>query len=802
VVNFATVCSGIEAPSVAWPEWNPVFFSEIEPFPCAVLKHHYPNVPNLGDMEKYKEWPDYDLTDGVICAGTPCQAFSVAGLRKGLDDPRGNLTLVFLGILERYKPKYFLWENVPGVISDKTGALKSFLDGVEELGYVIDIDIIDAQFNGVPQRRRRLFVCGHRISCLLNQKTISSGITVAQCLIECLRFALGVRLGRLSREQENLKLNGTKSIYLLKRRMKLFGMDLENQALLLQENLDALLPLLEAEQKESALENGRENIRSITDIKLLEQAKEEELQNTEESLRCLLGKSLIALRSFTTLTSGSEITESTIFMFAKTLLLIARLITQYTASSPTFWSAATSCLITLQEYMNYARSASSSLFTDVEWLQPWGDFVEQAEQTIKIIGNIGVENFGEILPVSSCLQRHSPPGRKAGKGTAADVAPSLTSSGRGVERTGESRGQDPVIAHTTGNGYWQEGFGTLRAREQDSHENVIALHGTQDPCISDVAFAQGRNSGQENVIAHSLRAEGFDASEDGTGRGTPLVCGTMKSCSKSGGWNNSADHSAAGYMIPVVKAHGKENVIAFGGNNTSGPIKTATACNAKGGSGRMDFESETFIAFSCKDNGRDSGETSPTIRAGGHVGSHAIGSHANGGIGPAIAFKPGQSSDSRSIGAQEDVACTIEAGGGGNNKQAIAFAQNQRDEVRLMNVSGALAAEPGAKQQTYALQSVNCPRERKQNGIGISSEDVMYSCTARDLHGIQQGMQVRRLTPLECARLQGFPDDYLDIPFRGKPAADGPKYKALGNSMAVPVVRWLGQRIEMVNNIK
>jgi DNA (cytosine-5)-methyltransferase 1 len=166
-----------------------------------------------------------------------------------------------------------------------------------------------------------------------------------------------------------------------------------------------------------------------------------------------------------------------------------------------------------------------------------------------------------------------------------------------------------------------------------------------------------------------------------------------------------------------------------------------------------------------------------------------------------IAFKPGQSSDSRSIGAQEDVACTIEGGGGGNNKQAIAFVQNQRNEVRLMDVAGALAAEPRMKQQTYALQSVNCPRERKQNGIGISNDDVMYSCTARDLHGIQQGMQVRRLTPMECARLQGFSDHYLDITFRGKPAADGPKYKALGNSMAVPVVRWIGQRIEMVDKL-
>ena len=90
-MRYGSVCSGIEAATAAWHPlgWEPVFYSEIEPFPCAVLKHHYPNVPNLGDMTKYKEWPDAAID--ILVGGTPCQSFSVAGLRKGLDDPRGKV---------------------------------------------------------------------------------------------------------------------------------------------------------------------------------------------------------------------------------------------------------------------------------------------------------------------------------------------------------------------------------------------------------------------------------------------------------------------------------------------------------------------------------------------------------------------------------------------------------------------------------------------------------------------------------------------------------------------------------------
>jgi DNA (cytosine-5)-methyltransferase 1 len=161
-MRFGSVCSGIEAASCAWHPlgWQTSFVSEIESFPSAVLAHHYPTVPNLGDMTKFKEWPDANID--VLVGGTPCQSFSVAGLRKGLADPRGNLMLTYLAIAERYAPRWLVWENVPGVLSSNGGRdFGTLLGGLAELGYGFAYRVLDAQFFGVAQRRRRVFVVGH-----------------------------------------------------------------------------------------------------------------------------------------------------------------------------------------------------------------------------------------------------------------------------------------------------------------------------------------------------------------------------------------------------------------------------------------------------------------------------------------------------------------------------------------------------------------------------------------------------------------------------------------------------------------
>jgi DNA (cytosine-5)-methyltransferase 1 len=164
-MRYLSVCSGMEAASVAWHPlgWKPVGFSEIEPFPCAILKHRFPNVPNYGSLTEYQSWPLEPGAIDLLVGGTPCQSFSVAGLRKGLADPRGNLALTFLGLADKLKPRWIVWENVPGVLSSGGGRdFGSFLGALVELGYGFAYRVLDAQYFGVPQRRRRVFV----VACL------------------------------------------------------------------------------------------------------------------------------------------------------------------------------------------------------------------------------------------------------------------------------------------------------------------------------------------------------------------------------------------------------------------------------------------------------------------------------------------------------------------------------------------------------------------------------------------------------------------------------------------------------------
>jgi DNA (cytosine-5)-methyltransferase 1 len=156
---YGSVCSGIEAASVAWERlgWKCAFVSEIEPFPSAVLKYRFSEVPNLGDFTRIDE-PAVDLLVG----GTPCQDFSVAGLRAGLAGDRGQLTIEFVHLLERLRPRWMVWENVPGVLSSDGGrAFGAFLGLLGQRGYGFAYRILDAQFFGVPQRRRRVFVVGY-----------------------------------------------------------------------------------------------------------------------------------------------------------------------------------------------------------------------------------------------------------------------------------------------------------------------------------------------------------------------------------------------------------------------------------------------------------------------------------------------------------------------------------------------------------------------------------------------------------------------------------------------------------------
>ena len=159
-LRYLSVCSGIEAASVAWEPlgWQPAAFAEVERFPSAVLAHHWPDVPNLGDMTQYEQWKELGAID-LLVGGTPCQSFSVAGLRQGLRDPRGGLMLTYLEIATSFRPRWLVWENVPGVLSSHGGRdFGAFLGALGALGYGWAYRVLDAQWFGVAQRRRRVFV--------------------------------------------------------------------------------------------------------------------------------------------------------------------------------------------------------------------------------------------------------------------------------------------------------------------------------------------------------------------------------------------------------------------------------------------------------------------------------------------------------------------------------------------------------------------------------------------------------------------------------------------------------------------
>lgn len=289
---------------------------------------------------------------------------------------------------------------------------------------------------------------------------------------------------------------------------------------------------------------------------------------------------------------------------------------------------------------------------------------------------------------------------------------------------------------------------------------LITSTGDISHCLN--AGGMGRQDYEtETLIAHSLSADGFDASEDGTGLGTPLVTAFVcQSCGES-------------FSDP--------HAVGVGGLSPA-------ECPRCG-------EEKRVIAFSAKDHGADAGETAPTLRAGGFDRSHA-----NAGVMPAVAYaiqeravceNPDAGPDgagfrddgtsytleSRTVpqavcyGIDEEQNATEDGFGclkfrekGGGFEGAVAISANQRGEVREREVYGSLNGSKSGKQ----------------------------------FDGFRTASAVRRLTPRECERLQGFPDDYTLVPFRGKSAADGPRYKALGNSMAVPVMRWIGERIQMV----
>jgi DNA (cytosine-5)-methyltransferase 1 len=595
-MRYLSVCSGIEAVSVAWQPlgWQPAMFAEIDPFCCWLLRsrygasrpihmpspHHASSrkeakqravairnivalpadgvIVNAGDFTKIGK-QDVGTVD-LLAGGTPCQSFSIAGKRAGLDDPRGNLTIEFARLADRLRPLWVVWENVPGVLSIDGGrTFGAFLGMLVECGYGVAYRILNAQYFGVPQRRRRVFVIGY------------------------------------------------------------------------------------------------------------------------------LG----------------------------------------------------------------------------DWRPAAAIFLEQ-----------------------SCLSGYPPPRREARQGAAGgvEVGPA---GGRLTDTS-------PTIDAGCKDGFIrnQLGVGVLSSTSETSH------------CLN--AGSMGRQDFEtETLIAHSLSADGFDANEDGTGRGTPIVpiaiC-TAHTQSNGSGFSDDIAHTLES---------GSAQAVAFNLRGREGGAmpevsESASLRASAGGS------TNSYIAFSAKDRGADAGAIAPTLRGMGHDSSHA-----NGGGQIAIAFSTNQRGEVRGRAVHGSLSSSR-----GSGNQIDGIVQTLIDESPApvgftlhgsdSTASTATPTEIAGSLRTRAPGSV----ENSSTTAVLQEQSVASPLTASygrqvDSSDTSNGppnllrsqMAVRRLTPRECERLQGFPDDYTLVEYRGKPASDGPRYKALGNSMAVPVMRWIGERIAAVDAI-
>ena len=900
-MKYGSVCSGIEAASVAWHSlgWEAQWYSEIEHFPSEVLKHRFPDVPNLGDMTQlFSNKTFLDSHIDLLVGGTPCQSFSVAGLRKGMEDPRGNLTLTFLSLIDIKKPKWIVWENVPGIISSNQGKdFQSFLDGLEEIGYICDVEILDAQHFGVAQRRKRVFVCGQSVDSILKERTITSALTIAQCLTEILHGILIEVLSLYEREpiksdRASLLRDG------VMRRMKLFGILTENcnyknwQELLVdvflkhhpvQKNWD--LPLGGKSQKELTLEDL-----------LMGLNQEGQSTLTEESLRKALEDLYEVMKLYTTLTLTKETIQSKISMFFQAGESISRLIARLSDSSPNSLSATLSSLTLLQELTNYARQTNSNIFSEMAGIYEVGDFLKQAQHRNAVVGYLGDwRPAAAVLFESESLQRGSKPSRAKRKETPTDAQ-------GGVRETSDVSCAGGNVSPTV-TSKWKTGYGGPSGSNEagnmvyepqyfESHPNDSRVTGPHD-VGNTVSARYGTGGGNTPIVGQPFRkvrraqsdtdfetweeddkANTLNCFDQGDVRSTNVVAqpiaysfdslssNSMKSSNPHSGCREvdtsktidtttpepSKNQGGIAIAQPIAvdvynqTIDGQTSATltkAVGGTNTSGPkIAQPIMLDDQGGSVMRVIEDGVCGTLRRETHGHEPLVAQPVHAFKVRGGCEGGGKGYLGQDEKAFTISAMQDQQVAQHIAMEKIAGPIDASyykGQGSRQGGEREFVAQPISLDCYNQSitgdkvGIIREQHGTNMNAIAVDAYNQTiNEKTSQTIGSSASDVNHygavleqtsvgALCARDYKGVgnqyvDEGkcitspvtMAIRRLTPKECERLQGFPDDWTKIPYRNKPAdqcPDGPRYKACGNSMAVPVMRWIGQRIEYVESL-
>jgi len=680
-VKYISICSGIEAASTAWHGlgWTPLAFSEIEPFPSAVLAQRYPEVPNLGDMSKFREWPEALLAEcELLVGGTPCQAFSVAGLRKSLDDARGNLSLIYVQMFHHINevrrrhgrpPAIALWENVPGVLSTKDNAFGCFISGLlgvddtletqdgkwPKAGFLgsetvrVGYRVLDAQYFAVAQRRRRVFLVA--VPCEL-----VASVGERACPSEILSLRESVLGNPPTRGEAWQAVAGS-----VAERAASGG---------------------EPYHLDRAMFNQGVNAQY-------------EPQITDDGVAA----SMVARGPAAVAFGGNR------------------------TSGPL--DVATSCLANGSPHGRMDFASETFVVGEATGVFPRID----ANVDSKWGSNQWVDG-GQYVLQGKAMAVHTAQTSANGHGVAEEVAHTLD------QVQGQAVAFKPGQSEAAGGTFVTEEFApTIQAQNNGS------------TAVPAVAYPQPKSIGfnWQNGGGYGNANDGLGITEEGTG---PLSRSRVPACVTGGQIAvaygvDTYNQTVSDVSIPLRVGNAKDSLPAA----MVQPPRCHKAC--------------------------------------------------------AVAFAPLQGGRSMPVTPESP---TLEAGTGNKAPAVLAFANRTRDGVKVPEVmkDGVTPAltNPGNGGRADAVNVLADAPVQVQwaSGGGKVENPTMQALRTSAEHSYQfvrQAMQVRRLTPTECCRLQGFPDDHCDITFRKKPAADGPKYRALGNSMAVPCMAWLGYRIQL-----
>jgi len=440
---------------------------EIEPFCLGVLKTRFP------DAERFRDIRDCGADNlqpvDVITAGVPCQDVSVAGKRAGLAGERTGLFYEFARILRELRPAWFVFENVPGLLSSEDGRdFQIVLDSLSQIGYTCDVDILDSQEFGVAQRRRRVFITGARLDVLLQKRTpLSRQISADLIAQQLLDGWVAIQpASSVAQHPSDFGLQWVPSADSRKKRMRLLLAGLgQNPFLQLLDGLagqphqcgseSSVSKSPTAESKERL--DRKENRTDTLTFPLRLNSGESGLQSIATLLSSVSEENFGLLKSSITSTSTTETTETEIFTYAGHALITIRLIIASVEWSESCWSVAQWCSILLREFIDYARQANRNLFVSDELRGGWRNHFDLASAIkSELERGFGIGSSSALLPESESGTGDSASGGAKGQ----DVAGSLTGGTGRVGSQGCDDGANIALAATLMSGSGKHGFRT------------------------------------------------------------------------------------------------------------------------------------------------------------------------------------------------------------------------------------------------------------------------------------------------------------------------------------------------------